>query len=321
MPNSEAVGRTWPPEGVSMTLMALRADELAGVGQHRTTREVFEGSLEDGIDLKGTLRARIHREDAILVRRTVRSRNAVSADAYLGPSPTVFILDPSDAPGFEFFTHAEALERYRPFVRHPLQLDRVRSEGGLSVIGGLTRAKREEPNEAKRRAKITVYRVHGTVALVQPSLDFFEEALWLERTSYRSCPILADSSIEGLCRHFLLRHGVDLDPSDWSGTMIRVVIQYARSDVNVVAPDGYTVPSGVHSEARRRGISIHVLPHSLFPPEHLRKISYQHHTKPIDDASGLYDQATIDAMGEHGHALRQLLPPSMNFRSRFGRRA
>jgi len=325
-PPASGTPRTWPPEGVLQTLMAIRADQIAGVGRQTgggpTLTERFEGSLMDGVDIKATMRARVRGEPDIYVR-DCRLRQSINPQSGIGPSLTIFILRPGWSPNSKLFIHNGPLRDYfRHFVEYPHRLDEAENKLGRSCVDGLSVLERGQVSQAKQAAGVTMYKVRGLVAFTPGHFDHIEEARWLEETDYIRGPILNDPREEGLIRMYKERYGIELDISDWPTFLVRATIPYATTTVNIIAEDAVKIDPIIYHEGQRRGVTITRLPLSMFPPDYIRAISQQHHATPLDNKSGSYPELTERAMGETADRYRELLPkPLREYRSkRFGGR-
>ena len=213
--------------------------------------------------------------------------------------------------------HGCPLSEFRPYVSNPEALDRV-AEKTPFMVDGLSFY--EEGAVPDRLSSVVedINVLRGTVHF-NYGPNTREEARWLERTGYTRGPFLKSThSLWGvgfteLAEGMKDTFGVDLDEEDWEISMVQVALRYAPKHLNVVAPDGFVLPSRVYRDARTCGVGLTVLPLSLFDREQIRKVSLQYIVRPDDD--GAYSKFVEKAIGEPANAYKNLLPRALR---RFG---
>jgi hypothetical protein len=147
----------------------------------------------------------------------------------------------------------------------------------------------------------------GSVAFGNPCLNIWQCARWLEDEGFNCCPALHYASVDSLHRKYERSHGVELDWDEWAETLIRIAIPYARRRVLVMAADRSAITGRVRMEARKRQISIDVVPLTFIAAETVTAIRNQLSVYPLDADASQWPQGAIDLLGS-SDAYSELLP-------------
>ena len=265
----------WVPIDTLMDALSFRAVRMAREQTPQTRSEVFEGSLQDGVDLKATLRSAAREEDRIYVRSAKRQSTARgAAEEDIDGFPIVWILRVADAADIHWSFSRDALATLRTFRGRAAEWDElglpdagVMVSSVIAVTGTHTDAQLSRNNyDVTRETRV------GQVNF-QPQCCVRRTSEWAEETRLARNPVLPASGFDELKQYYGKQFSWEAGEHPWEVTLVRLAIPFAGRAITVIAPDGYAIPSIVHREAASRGVEVRVVPLSYFPSEALRRIS------------------------------------------------
>jgi hypothetical protein len=318
----------WPPQTYFFAAMSLRAVQVARTQRDRVRVEAFEGSLGDGLAVKATLRAQARGDDRVFIRdvRVQRKRQSPRADEW---DPVAWIFRPGHADGSDWEFMGETLDEFAQFVRDPARLRGAERELGRVMVEQVGYGRRRERHQFAREARASADR--GLAQVITECLDLqgmllysschfslAQNAAWAEDTDLARNPVCSYDVYnprgryfsDPIRRMFRERHGLELDVKDWTTSLVRMAIPFARRAVTVVAPDRFALPAVVYQEARRRGVEVLAVPHSYFPREALRRLARWLGAPSVPGTNGeQFPEVVCRAFGEAPTANRHLLPP------------
>jgi hypothetical protein len=286
---------------------------------HRQRRghgsEPFGGSLQAGIDVKGTLRsfARGNSEIQVYVERGVRE----PTDKEL-QQPFVYVLQsPQDhrSPsglGWELLRAGDQTEE-QFLGSAALHFREVTERFGDRFISTILYGEaRGKPPEARDSPNVLGYRlIWGAVSFGNPVLNARQGAQWLSGTDFNCCPILRSSTMSELFEHYRREFGIDLDACDWPDILVRLAIPFATERrVLVVGPDRRIITQQAQVEARRRGVHLDFVSLSYLSAQLVREIQTQWEASPVDRDATEWPSDVIRYLGP-ADAHFELLPPSI----------
>jgi len=320
----------WPPVDDLVTAMSLRAMSIASERGERRRVEPFDGSMLDGLHLKSTLRAHARGDDDRYFVRDVLKRRASAKSPSEGWDPIVWIFRLGRLPGSEwdllidpveeffrygYFENPDAVRARVPPRSHMVEQVMFARRRGIAELDADSGA---PPAVRACRAIDHAYELQGILLYCPCHFASPAAAAWAERTECRRNPFVPLENPFAWGRRtlspevletFRTRYGVELDPGDWPGTMVRMAVPFAERGVTVVAPDSFALPDSIFGEAARRGKEIRVVPHSFLPRTALRKMSLWFAVPArVDQAGARIDEGISRAFGEEPSANRRLLP-------------
>ena len=300
--------RIWPPCDFLIAYLAVGAARVAEDSEKDRSAQVFEGSLLDGVDIKSTLRAAIRGERRPYVRATSRKKRTLRRESDLEPAVYIF-SDPGHGETGTWRLRGGSMSwHHREHVADKERLAQVIEERGDYLVEAVVFGEEAPVPFGMRQHVQTLETLHGTVYFTLANWNALLEARFLEETHYQRCPILSSLAFAHLVGSYRLRHGVELDPDDWPGTLVRLAIPYADDRVLVVAPDGYRPAPSLLAEAGRRGVELVVAPHSCFPRELIQKARVQYGVTAEDKDGLRYPAELTRLLGEAPDSYSALLP-------------
>jgi hypothetical protein len=305
--------RVWPPCDNRLLGTAYLAGEVAGSSAEEEVVEPFEGNLGDGIHVKATLRSAIRGERRLYVRSHRRTSLPIAA-ASSQHFPTVFLFEAPREIGRALWDVLTVGSREsREFVRNKAAFDVVTDAHGSTFIGNIILA---ESQPLPDRLAPLVRRVRtflGSVVFGNPCLTERQSAEWLELTGYTGCPITQFAALDSLVQMYRERHHIEIDPDNWTSALVRFAIPCAtRGRVVVIAPDHYSLDSGLIQEAHARSVEIVVLPSSYFAADWIDKVRTQYTVAVHDELGESYPPALEELLNERIDEGLDMLPPEFH---------
>jgi len=319
----------WPPYENLFYASIYEAVNIADAHCSEQRAETFSGSLQDGIDLKASLRSCINGESRLIVRRTIKKvvrpvvgtpTQAVYTDQ-LEMQPVVFIFSLEAATSTLEWEYLQpgGSDLYEDFSsRGKRMFDKVISNRESTLIESIHFAepqsvpKHMEPWVKSRRL------LHGSVRFGNPGVNFYQSAAWLEKIRFRSIPILSrHGSFEDIVPMYLSRHHIAINLANWGNALILFALPYALATrrVVVVAPKGFQISQDVRQEARRRRVELFSLPLSHFSAERVNQIRQQYSVK-AGQGGKVYPPELERIFGHNQYKYQNLLPPEIRRQAR-----
>lgn len=194
--------------------------------------------------------------------------------------------------------YVEDLSKYR----------RVLEEQGDCFIANVALSERDEAEDCLKPWGASVKRLIGTTTFGNPANNMLQAARWVEAVNYSGFPILNSTSFCALAEHYRKAFNIQLDPTDWTSTLVRVAIPYAKKRVVVICPDRYKLPTAIRGEARSRRIDLEFVPISQFPAERIARIQRQYFFRALGGSGEKVPPELEAMMGESIDAYTNLLP-------------
>ncbi|TFG42178.1 MAG: hypothetical protein E4H43_03545, partial [Bacteroidia bacterium] len=254
----------WPPCEALLFGSAYEASRMAVTRSNEPVSSPFEGSLYDGIDVKATIRSVIKGEKKIYIRKPSSAKKTFIPDGKK-PEPSVFIFGETPADIKPAWSLLIAGTNLRSYIRDKSAYDETVRKYGDCFVSSISRVfYQEAPSQIKNYVD-SYSMLEGITAFGSPCINARQGAQWVEDNDFSSCPVLNYTSIEALIDFYRKHHNMDISESDWKTALIRFAIPYAKERVVVIAPGNFKPSVSLFSEARRRNISIDLLPLSYFP--------------------------------------------------------
>lgn len=311
----------WPPCENLFYGTAYKAAEIALTHARQAAVEPFSGTLFDGIDCKATARAAARGDNRPYVR--VRTVHRTAAPDSATTEPFVYIFGEGTAgqyAGADWgMTRGWDLldgliqEKYRE------RFGRVTRRYGHQFVAAIYFSEQRAPEArlAHCRGIAGVKLLWGAVAFGNPCLNAHQSARWVEEGlevmvdhDFRRCPVIPGHyDFASFPAAFQARHGIQLDTDNWTDTLIRIAIQYARHRTVVIAPSYGVFSPHARMEARARGVSLDFHPLSHFSAERISAIRKQYFVHPLDDQATQWPADVVALLGGNSDAHIDLLPP------------
>jgi hypothetical protein len=299
----------WPPCETLLFGTAYEGAQLAAGKSRELRPEPFAGALHAGVDIKATLRAAVRGEKRIHVKVSSPSP-CVWEGGGENDEPAVFLFEnesSADNGYWETMLTCYASD-VRRLVRDKARYDAVAEKHGEDFIASVTLSTDRTP-PATLRAHVTGLKLlYGTVLFGNPCLNPRQAAQWLEASDYARCPILRRHSMGNLCDYYRHAHGIVIERSRWTSTLLQLALPYARKCVMVLHVPGYRIAPNVAREAAQRNIRLETIPLSRFPRQRIETIRNQYLVRPIDVDAMEYAPELAKAFGESATAHLNILP-------------
>ncbi|MGD9171305.1 MAG: hypothetical protein PVI97_14780, partial [Candidatus Thiodiazotropha sp.] len=264
----------------------------------------------NGVDMKATLRSSIRGEDRIYVRRSPLSAG-IEESHETDIDPTVFIFTTprrNDNAVWHLYS-CSMVDNNRYHIKNLSRFDEVVRNMGEYFVEGVGFVEHAEIPERLQPFVNQLNLLRGIMVFGCPSLNAIQEAKWLEETDYSRAPIFGGGgNVYDLLAMYRKRHGMHLDPTDWTTTLVQLAIPYARHRVVVVAPDHFTFRSVIFQDARAHRVHIAIVPLSYFSAERIQKLTRQYGVQPEDRDGLRYSQEIERLLGQSVQAFSELLP-------------
>lgn len=278
---------TWPPTTRLVSAMSFQALRVARAREEIRRAEPFSGSLNEGIDLKATLRAQSRGDDQIFVR-DLRRQKKIEPPAANYWDPVVWVFRPG-ASGGEWDFMADPLVDLIEYASDPDRMEAVREKKD-SMIEQVGFGRRSQPGDLppdygvppSLRVSQSIefsLELHGILLYTPPHFNGADNCAFAENSEYQGAPFCTYASLvhaepfpHPVREMFRKEYHLEPDVTDWPATMVRMAIPFAKRTVTVVAPDNFTLPRPVLDEALRQGKTVQMTPQSYFPRETLRQM-------------------------------------------------
>ncbi len=307
----------WPPCEYIFYSTALDAAEKLNIEHAKHKSQAFEGALLGGLDIRSSLRAAIRDDNTLYVKQLPRHMEYVVAGGH-AIEPTVFVFENPDHPLKGRWSLGTAGYPLREYVE-PDELSRfdhiTRTRG--SVFVSWVNVALDAAVPAHLQSVISsAKRLNGALLFGNPTANLKQSARWLKETRYSTCPILDDSGVQSLFRHYQSSFGIDPKNRDLNhaSALVMMAVPYAHKRIMVIGPDNFEMDASVQKEAKARGISIDFLPLTSFPDTHISKMRLQYILKRGSNPINIPPMAEkiLGSQDEYRHKL----PPAMQQQGR-----
>jgi hypothetical protein len=289
----------WPPCETLLFKTAYEAGEIGDRNAREEVPEPYAGSLQEGVDIKASLRAIIRGERRVQVKvRSACVQNISSSEE--NQEPAVLIFEPETVVkdgSWGVFMAGDSSD-IREFVRDPERYDQVVRSKGDEFVASVHFSTSRTPEERLSPHVSYLKYLHGIVVFGNPCLSPLQSARWLEGSGYAACPNLRQSTVGSLFEFYRREYHVTLDHERWASSLIRIALPYAKRRVMVVLPPHQIIHPPVFREASARRIKLEFLPLAHFPKERIEAIRHQYLVHPTDVNAMAYPEAMQAAFGE-----------------------
>jgi hypothetical protein len=133
----------------------------------------------------------------------------------------------------------------------------------------------------------------------------------VEDNDYTCCPVTSGNSVNNLIREYKRFHQLEIDAGDWQTALIQFAIPYARERVVVVAPGKFRISRKLHALAKRRKVSLDLLPLTTFPAVRIAEMRKRISVPSMDQDGCIFPKETEIVLGQSADQYMNLLPVYM----------
>jgi hypothetical protein len=288
----------WLPLEALFTAYSLRAVSVAQEDQSQSHTEPFEGSIQDGFEMKSTLRSAARGEDRIFVRvgRRKPQTQAEGGDEMDG-FPLVWIFRLMESASISWKFSSDGFRLLRVNSKNKAMWDKYDlNYRFISSLMAVTGSHIDQHLSRNGYNVISETRV-GQLSY-HPQCCVKRTAEWAMETHFSRNPYCPEATFEILSKFYRERFSFEIGDYPWHVNLIRMAIPYATKAVTVAAPDGYVLPSVAYQEAARKGVQLRIVPLSFFPAMALRKMSELTWMPTLDRTN---DEIDLPTYPEHVH--------------------
>lgn len=300
----------WPPCEALLFGTAYEASKMAITRSKKAVPEVFEGSLYDGLDIRATIRSATSGERKIYVRRTSSAKKLFTPDGKK-PEPTVFIFENGNPDNKAHWSLLIAGTNLRSYLKDKTEFDRVVQKYGAYFVSSISRVRYQPVPPHLSGHVVSNSILDGITAFGSPCINAIQGAQWVEDNNFNACPVLTSTSIDTMINFYMDQYAMNISEADWKTALIRFAIPYAKERVVVVAPRNFIVSNELHSEARKRNISIDQIPSAWFPAEQLSEMRQRLIVRAKDNDGITFTGETELALGQKADKYYGMLPQYM----------
>jgi hypothetical protein len=299
----------WPPCEALLFGAAYEAAKIAVSVNDEPESTVFEGSIYNGLDVKATVRSIISGERKIYIRKPSSSKKMFIPDGKK-PEPTVFIFE-NNMDVSSYWTLLMGGTNMGKHVKNKLRYKQIVNQFGSYFISSISKTYQVKTPEYLKPYVNSISLIKGVTAFGNPCMNAHQGAEWVEDNDFQCCPVLPYSGYDYLIEDYRNRYQMDMSKDDWQTALIRFAIPYAKERVVIVAPEGYKLTAKLHTEAKRRRISLSVMPLSYFPAERIAEMRKRVIVSALDSDGFHFSHEIETALGQRANQFFELLPPYM----------
>jgi len=297
----------WPPCESLLFGSAYEASRMAVTRSNKSVSAPFEGSLYNGLDIKATIRSAIKGEKKIYIRKPSSSKETFSPDGKK-PEPTVFIFDESRTDIKSTWSLLIAGTNIRSHIKDKSKYDEVTGKYGNCFVSSISRVCFQEAPAHFKRFVDSYSILEGITAFGSPCINARQGAQWVEDNDFKCGPVLDYTSIGALIEYYGKHHKMDISESDWKTALILFALPFARERVVVVAPVNFKITDKPKSEAKRRNVSIDLLPLNYFPVNRIAEMRQRIMVRAKDSDGFAFPPDVEKALGQKSDKYMELLP-------------
>ncbi len=300
----------WPPCEALLYGTANEAAKMATAHTNETISAQFEGSLYEGLDTRASMRSVIRGENRIYIRKPSFSKTTIIPNGK-SPDPTVFL----------FCSHEEGLQsswsilvgglNIGSFVKNKSRFEEVTKKHGSTFFSSIALDHSIKVPQTLKPHVDEMNMLEGITLFGNPCINARQSACWIEDNDYRCCPVTNHSSVSRLIKDYQRLYQMDIDEDDWQTSLIQFAIPFAKERVVVVAPTKYRLSRKLHAEAKRRKISLALLPLTRFPVVKIAEMRKRLSARSTDPDGIIFPRETEIAIGQQADHYRDLLPVYM----------
>ena len=304
--------RTLPACDYILTKLSIEVMNKSGKKFCENVSIPFEGCFHEGIDIKAYIRSCIRGEDRIYVK-DIRKNEKQTKSKMFNFVPMVFLFDIRDSKTSRWDMYQGPLTNmHMEHIQNKNAFKRIIRERGDFIVSAINYSQFIKSYDKKREYfDIKEQFLKGITIYMPIYFNGIQEARWLEETFYKKCPIYSGGGIKSFMNWFYKKFNIDLRKSQLPETLIRMAIPYAEKELRVVVPEGYYPSEIVYEEAKHWGVSIELLPHSLFPVELIKKAIHQYALLPEDREGLRFPEAALKLLDIDADACKKLMPDNL----------
>jgi len=296
----------WPPCEALLFGAAYEAAKIAVCESNENESAVFEGSVYNGLDIKASIRSVVSGERKIYIRKPSTSKKTFVPNGKK-PEPTVFIFEESVEVS-SYWTLLMGGTNMGKHIRNKSRYEKIVNQSGSYFISSISKTSPiETPAHLKPYVDSTTL-INAVTVFGSPCMNAHQGAEWCEDNDFQCCPVLPYSGYDYLIEHYQNRFQMDMSKDDWKTALIRFAIPYAKERVVVVAPVGYRIPASINTEAKRRRISLSILPLNYFPAERVAEMRKRVIVNALDSDGFNFSPEVEAALGQKANQYFELLP-------------
>lgn len=299
----------WPPCESLLFGTAYAASDIVDRKIRERCPEPFTGSLQEGVDVKATLRALIRGEQRIQVRtRSAPAQTQMHTEGDNDPTVFIFEREAQAQDGHWDTLLAGGSLEMRQHVENQRRFDEITKHKGHSFIACVQFCAEPEL-EARLRKHVSGKRyLYGVTVFGNPSLNHLQSARWLEACDYTGCPILRFSGVRNLFQFYRDQYKIVLCEATWVTSLIRIAVPFAKRRVTVILPKGQMLEPRAVRDAAARRVTLETVPLSRFSAKHIETIRNQYLVRPFDVDRMEYPDELQSLFGESPRKHLELLP-------------
>jgi len=298
----------WPPCESLMFGLAYKAAEIAFINQERNNHiQLFEGSLEGGVNVKATIRSYLQGEKRVYINKIKGSIEQSILDG-TNPDPFVFLFEQNpDLTKAKWAFLQGGFDVYK-FVKNQDYFNKITEKQGNIFVSSVAIEENIATPVRYSELGISVTRKYGNLMFGNPCINAKQGAIWLESTGYKCSPIINNYSMDTLLDYYVANFKIFINLSNWQESLIRMAIPFAKKMVTIVAPDTFRIPQKAIIEASNRKISLNIVSFSHFSEAQLEE-ARNYISAPTFDRGGLEFHSEVeDVLNQNKDLYFEMLP-------------
>ena len=308
---------TWFPWDCLISSLSMRAISKVAAKRIAKKTSFFEGSILEGIDIKSTIRASTRGDDRLYVKDHLQERGEHAN--FINAFPVVWLLQPDgNNENGDWILLNEPFSYMDRHVRDKMLMENIAQKFGNNMVAVIAHGKGAYlDKEGSWKSKIRLDQ-HAGILIFQPICWTNKQfAHWAELTGYRRNPFSQDFSLFtglfcGLAHYYSEVHGIRIGELHWSTTMILLALPFAKDILTVVVPDGYRTDPVVARKAKKYGVQVELVPHSLFSRAELDRLAKCYLVPAMNtEPSCIYSRDIEKIIGEQQTDNRHLVPQAV----------
>ena len=267
---------TWLPWDRLISSLSVQA--IKYIDKKRIVNKAvdFEGSLMNGIDVKHTVRSFSNGNERYFVRTF--SQDGMERPNVIERFPVVWLLQPDYDHSSDWNVLHVPPEYMEKYIREKTSFEHFTKRHGHNMVAVIGyRQSNSEQYLSSKIVQIKCDRYAGIIIFQPICWTNKQFAHWAEITRYRRAPFCNDSSLSSSCSDlntfYREKHDIGIGEYHWTTMMMLLAIPFAKEILTVVTPNGYQIEKIVYTKARQYGIQVRSVPHSLFSPADLERLS------------------------------------------------
>jgi hypothetical protein len=301
----------WPPCESLIYGLGFKALEISNSNQSRfMNSELFDGSLQGGIDIRATSRSIIRGEQKLYVKKLASNQENSMADG-LNPDPFIYIFPEPQNRRDCSWRFLQAGSNLSGFVKDIDLFNRICNGDARIFVSSVSLEEYVVAPAHYKALNPSISKIHGTVMFGNPCINAHQSAIWLESANYKCCPILSEYGISGLLDYYSSNFNLKIDLSNWQESLIRMAIPFTKKSLTIIAPDSFQIPKQALIEAHRKRVSVNVVGFSNFAESLLEEARHLISVTTLDSFGLNFPPEAEIILGQPKETHFELLPPAM----------